>query len=503
MTPIRHLITPRGLTALLLAGLIGWGVWLSGSMGLLAQTGPETGPEPIPESIVVYADVNPDAYYYDAVDMLASNGVFDGTDCDDDQFCPGNPLKRSQMAVWLIRALDETAPNPASQTRFDDVSTNDWWMPYVERLADLRITTGCSSDPPRYCPDNNVTRGQMASFLTRALDLPPAEPAGFTDVNSGNVHRDNINRLAAAKITTGCKSEPRRYCSSSSVTKAQMSAFIYRSLDWLEENRPDEVSTTAPTPKLISNNTNAFITQENDLSRYVKKNVIEQYEDEQPWLRDVWNHTNRADFAYLVGNRYGTATYYGNRLDEGESLVRSTAVAVTANTTQLSRIYDRAYVHELAHVYTKSNRIVANPAPIAAGHLYFSEITQGGECQSHELYAETAEALIFSRHISRENWALCPKVPRSITDEAVEVVGQAFSGRIPQWFYDTFYDSDNNPNLRAIWVAVGRIEDGQSRLAVVNQLRYSFGGYCSEANVWEQFSSHNYGPGQPWVDGGC
>ena len=335
MTLIRHLITPRGLTALLLAGLIGWGVWLSGSMGLLAQTGPETGPEPVPESIIVYADVNADAYYYDAVNTLASNGVFDGTDCDANKFCPGDPLKRWQMAVWLIRALDETDPNPANQTRFDDVSNSDWWMPYVERMADLGITAGCSGDPPKYCPANNVTRGQMASFLTRALDLPSAERAGFTDVNPDNVHRDNIDRLAAAGITVGCKSEPRQFCPDQSVTKAQMSAFIYRSLEWLKQNRPTETSTTAPTPVLISNNTDAFITQENDFSRHIRRNIVERYEDSQPWLRDVWNHTNRVGFVYQARDNHGTATYFGNRLDEGESLPRSTAIAITAHPTQL------------------------------------------------------------------------------------------------------------------------------------------------------------------------
>ena len=31
----------------------------------------------------------------------------------------------------------------------------------------------------RFCPDNNVTRGQMAAFLTRALDLPAASKDYF------------------------------------------------------------------------------------------------------------------------------------------------------------------------------------------------------------------------------------------------------------------------------------------------------------------------------------
>ena len=43
----------------------------------------------------------------------------------------------------------------------------------------------------------------MATFLARALDLPPASSDHFTDDN-GTAHEDNINRLFEAGITTGC-----------------------------------------------------------------------------------------------------------------------------------------------------------------------------------------------------------------------------------------------------------------------------------------------------------
>ncbi|MCE2527503.1 MAG: S-layer homology domain-containing protein [Actinomycetia bacterium] len=33
------------------------------------------------------------------------------------------------------------------------------------------ITAGCSREPVRFCPDQPVTRAQMAAFLTRALNL--------------------------------------------------------------------------------------------------------------------------------------------------------------------------------------------------------------------------------------------------------------------------------------------------------------------------------------------
>ncbi len=551
MNSTRRLITPRRLTAIILACLVGWLVWSAGPTNLSAQLGSEpeleslaevtaevamthadvdpyaynydpaqtlstqlgSGPEPEPlprvtvQATMTYADVDSDAYYYDAVRALSAAGVYDGTDCDDNQLCPGQPLKRWEMAVWLIRALGETDPTQAAETRFDDVENDDWWMSYVERMADLEITTGCSDDPPKYCPDRDVNRGQMASLLTRALDLPKAPPAGFADVDQDSVHRDNINRLAAAKITTGCKSEPLQYCPQRSVTRAHMSAFIYRGLQWREQNQPVGADRTAPTPTLIGNDTDAFITEENDFSRYIRDNVVAKYEDRNPWLRDAWNHTNRSDFTYLAAEGYGTAVYYGNRLDKGEALPRSTAIAMTAGPEQVSWGYNPSHVHELAHVYTKSNRIVANPAPIAVGHLYFSEITRGGgyeACRSwtHELYAETAESLIFGPHLNHDRWAICSQIPNQVTDEAIEVVYEAFSGRIPQWFYDTFEDESGDLDYRAIWSAIGRMQSGQSRLAAINQLRYSFGGYCSEADVWK-FHRGDLDIDQPWVDGGC
>ena len=293
-----------------------------------------------PEQVAAYADVAADTYYYEAVNSLAAAGVYAGTDCAPNQLCPSQPLKRWEMAVWLVRALDGTEPAPAGAGRFTDVEADEWWLPYVERLADLEITGGCRLQPLRYCPDRAVTRAEMATFLTRAFDLPPADPAGFTDVADGNVHRDNINRLAAAKITGGCRLEPLQYCPQQPVSRAQMSVFIHRGLQWQADNETTETRRGSPTPVLISNDTDEFITEENDFSRYILHNIVEKHEAHQPWLRAVWNHTNRADFTYLSADGHGTAVYYGNRMGEGDVIPRSTAVAMTAHPSQLSWVYD-------------------------------------------------------------------------------------------------------------------------------------------------------------------
>jgi hypothetical protein len=103
----------------------------------------------------------------------------------------------------------------------------------IEWIAARGITRGCN--PPkndRYCPDNYVTRGQMAAFLVRAL--------GYTDDGGGDLFVDDdasifegdIDRLGTAEVTRGCNPPTNnRYCPTGFVTRGQMAAFLHRALD--------------------------------------------------------------------------------------------------------------------------------------------------------------------------------------------------------------------------------------------------------------------------------
>jgi hypothetical protein len=65
----------------------------------------------------------------------------------------------------------QISPPPASPT-FSDVSMDDTAFPFVEALVKAGITVGCDVGPPaRYCPDDAVTRRQMAVFIAKALGL--------------------------------------------------------------------------------------------------------------------------------------------------------------------------------------------------------------------------------------------------------------------------------------------------------------------------------------------
>lgn len=107
---------------------------------------------------------------------------------------------------------------------------------YIEAIAAVGVTKGCN--PPendRFCPDRTVTRGEMASFFARALDLPTASDVLFTDTQD-SVHRGNIESLREAGITLGCNPPTNdAFCPDRAVTRGEMAAFIARAWEYTGE----------------------------------------------------------------------------------------------------------------------------------------------------------------------------------------------------------------------------------------------------------------------------
>ena len=177
-----------------------------------------------------FSDLDAAGVHRSAVVGLAARGVFEGTECGPGEFCPTVPVQRWVMAVWLVRLLDGTDPAPVGSTRFADVDESEWWAPYVERLADLGVTDGCATEPARFCPTETVTRARMASFLVRAFGLAGGRSGRFVDTG-GSVHEPNIDALAAAGVTAGCTtSGPPRYCPDRDTNRAQMATLLTRAL---------------------------------------------------------------------------------------------------------------------------------------------------------------------------------------------------------------------------------------------------------------------------------
>ncbi|MDH4115893.1 MAG: S-layer homology domain-containing protein [Acidimicrobiia bacterium] len=182
-----------------------------------------------------FDDVAPSNVFADDIKWLAEAQITLGCNPPDNNlFCPGDNVTRGQMAAFLVRALGLTAGDVDTFTDDD----NSVFQGDIEKLAKSGITRGCN--PPtndRFCPDDPVTRGQMAAFLVRALDLTESDPDPFTDDN-GSVFEAEIAKLAHSGVTRGCNPPTNDlFCPDDFVTREQMAAFLHRALDLGIEGR--------------------------------------------------------------------------------------------------------------------------------------------------------------------------------------------------------------------------------------------------------------------------
>ena len=163
--------------------------------------------------------------FIDDIFWLRNTGITLG--CGNDLFCPDDPVTRGQMAAFLARGLYLEERGTYS---FSDDDTSAFEAD-IEKLAEAGITRGCSgTNPALFCPDNVVTRGQMAAFIVRALDLTARGTFTFTD-DDGSTFEADIEKLAEAGITLGCSaSDPNLFCPNQPVTRGQMAAFLHRAL---------------------------------------------------------------------------------------------------------------------------------------------------------------------------------------------------------------------------------------------------------------------------------
>jgi hypothetical protein len=147
--------------------------------------------------------------------------------------------------VFLVMNEDTTSTNDrligvgirisvANVTLFSDVPSGYWAEDYVTAIYDAGITIGCAQDDPytlenerRYCPEDSVTRGQMAAFIIRAKygeNFSYTTTPYFTDVPSTHTFFKYVQKLKDVGITAVSGI----YEVDSFVTRGQMAAFIIR-----------------------------------------------------------------------------------------------------------------------------------------------------------------------------------------------------------------------------------------------------------------------------------
>lgn len=193
---------------------------------------PTSALHPVPQRFTDVAAAFP---FYGHVEFLAQAAITSG--CAATLYCPNDSVTRRQMAVFLERTMRASNWTPPAATGlFTDVPPGSQFRDYIEALRNDGITTGCSATT--YCPDDAVTRAQMAVFLLRArcgagyVPNLPAAPS-FADVPTTHAFYRYIEKLYALGITGGCASAPLRFCPDSPVTRGQMAAFLERNFPLL------------------------------------------------------------------------------------------------------------------------------------------------------------------------------------------------------------------------------------------------------------------------------
>lgn len=172
-----------------------------------------------------FSDVPSNYVFYKFIGILAARGVTLG--CDAVNFCPNGPVTQQEMAAFVIRAAGQSNPPPPPSQRFNDVPPSNAFYNFIEQMAVRGIWPGCGSG--NYCPSAPVRRDEMAAMMIRGRgEFNPPTPSSqhFNDVPPANLYYNFIDRMWVLGITSGCQGNPPNYCPNDSIPRGQMAVFL-------------------------------------------------------------------------------------------------------------------------------------------------------------------------------------------------------------------------------------------------------------------------------------
>lgn len=170
-----------------------------------------------------FADVPADAYYYDAVQWAAENGITGGTSAA--TFAPNATCTRAQAVTFLWRAAGSPAPK-GTEMPFTDVAEGSYYYDAVLWAVENGITSGTDTDT--FAPNATCTRAQIVTFLWRAEGSKASTASTpFTDVAESDYFASAVQWAVENSITAGITATA--FGPGSNCTRAQIVTFLYRS----------------------------------------------------------------------------------------------------------------------------------------------------------------------------------------------------------------------------------------------------------------------------------
>ena len=129
------------------------------------------------------------------------------------------PASAVNVGVSYVKATETP-----SETKFNDVSANDWFASAVDYVTGKGMMNGTADNT--FSPKANTTRGMVVTVLYRLENQPSTSAASFTDVASGAYYANAVAWANANGIVSGYGSG--KFGPNDKVTREQLAAILYR-----------------------------------------------------------------------------------------------------------------------------------------------------------------------------------------------------------------------------------------------------------------------------------
>lgn len=123
----------------------------------------------------MFSDVAESNLFCPYIESLYTAGIVSGCQSSSLRFCPKGITQRQEMTKLVCNIMNVVKPGSCvlkpCGSIFEDVSSQNPFCSSIESLYNLGVITGCGTTPLRYCPQNHVSREQMAKYIVTTLGL--------------------------------------------------------------------------------------------------------------------------------------------------------------------------------------------------------------------------------------------------------------------------------------------------------------------------------------------
>jgi hypothetical protein len=179
---------------------------------------------------VNYIDVPTNNQFYNYVCAIARRAITVG--CGSGFYCKDDSVTRASMSVFLGKSLHTATwvPSPCAHL-FSDVDCSRSDAPWIEELYNEGVTAGCATNPLRFCPDDPITRAQLAVFLIKMSHQPTIAPPAacgciYPDVPAGAFAANFIEQLNADNHVAPGTCGAGNFCPNDPAKRDQMAEFL-------------------------------------------------------------------------------------------------------------------------------------------------------------------------------------------------------------------------------------------------------------------------------------